>query len=182
MAVSGWRSWNAAGREIDGEKRGEQTETERERERGKKKMARARLDTLDVGGRSVVRHITPLIQRISGREQLARKSQLPRFQPPLQLGPFSPGRRVCTYTFVFINICQCRSRYKCHYFRITGAESYSSVNREPFSHPISSPDRWPHSRLSRFGTRWTLFRWARPIAHVTEQMTYRYFHFSPLTT
>lgn len=35
----------------------------------------ARLDMLVVGDTSVVRHIMPLIQCISGREQLARESQ-----------------------------------------------------------------------------------------------------------
>lgn len=38
-------------------------------------LVRARLDMLDVGGTGVVRHITPLIQCISGCEQLARESQ-----------------------------------------------------------------------------------------------------------
>lgn len=38
-------------------------------------LVRAPLDMLDVGGTSVVRHIMPLIQCISGRQQLARESQ-----------------------------------------------------------------------------------------------------------
>lgn len=53
---------------------------ERTRKRGRRRrdagsLVRARLDMLDVGGTGVVRHITPLIQCISGCEQLARESQ-----------------------------------------------------------------------------------------------------------
>lgn len=54
--------------------------SERGRKRGRRRrdagsLVRARLDMLDVGGTGVVRHITPLIQCISGCEQLARESQ-----------------------------------------------------------------------------------------------------------
>lgn len=63
-----WRRW-IAGRGFDAEKK---------RELGGKRwergMVRVGLVMLDVGGTSVVRHITPLIQCISGCEQLARKS------------------------------------------------------------------------------------------------------------
>ena len=123
-------------------KREENREKQRGREEGRKKVVRTRLDTLDVGGRSVVWHITPLIQCISGCEQLARKSQLPRFQPPLQLRSLfaEVDESVRTPSSLLI-YASAALRYKCHYFRITGAESYSSVNREPFSHPISSLDR-----------------------------------------
>lgn len=58
----------------------ERTGSERGRKRGRRRrdagsLVRARLDMLDVGGTGVVRHITPLIQCISGCEQLARESQ-----------------------------------------------------------------------------------------------------------
>lgn len=58
-------------------------------------MVRARLDMLDVDGTSVVRHIMPLIQCISGCEQLVRKSRPPRYpcfpsSNPLKLRPILP--------------------------------------------------------------------------------------------
>lgn len=54
--------------------------SERTGKRGRRRrdagsLVRARLDMLDVGGTGVVWHITPLIQCISGCEQLARESQ-----------------------------------------------------------------------------------------------------------
>lgn len=150
-------------------------------------MGKAWLDMLDVDGTSVVWHIMPLIQCIPGCEQLARKSQPCYLALPLPLSlshssnplNFTPLRReqTCTHGFVLINICRCRPRYKCHYFRITGDESSSSVNREPWSSPISLPDRTCVPLDSEHDESSTP---RITDSSATEQMMYRHFHFTPV--
>ena len=61
------------------ERMGSERGWKRERCRDVGSLVRARSDMLDVDGTGVVWHITPLIQCISGCEQLARESQSLQF-------------------------------------------------------------------------------------------------------